>query len=90
MGPKEKFNRETLRSGCNCREVLLHHYFPLLDKFGHNKEEDVTKQKSTSNVLCLESQLQRLDIEDPSILAYLPMHPALTVETTLSIVIHHS
>ena len=72
MGPKEKFNRETLRPGSNFREVLLHHYFPLLDKLGHNKEEDVTTKKSTPNVLCLESQLQRLDIEDPSILAYFP------------------
>ena len=90
MGPNEKFHRESFTSASNLREVLLHHYFPFLDKLRQQKKEDITERKASSDVLCLESQLQKQNVEHAAILAF-GTHPiVLMVETILSTAVRHS
>src|SRR5271169_3055515 len=90
MGPNEKFNVQNIPSANNLREVLLHHYFSLFDKLRPQKKENITERKTSSNVLCLQSQLQKGNIKHPAILAYLPPSTVLTVETILSKAVRHS
>jgi hypothetical protein len=73
MGPNEKFHRESFTSASNLREVLLHHYFPFLDKLRRKKKEDITERKASSNVLSLESQLRKQNVEHAAILAFGPL-----------------
>jgi hypothetical protein len=90
MGPKEKFHSESFASTSNLRQVLLHHYLAFLDKLRHHKKEIITERTVSSNVLCLESQLQKQNVEHAAILAYLAHPIVLTVETISSTVARHS